>query len=870
MFLRSKLVIFISIITSCVFGQEFIMNGSEPYKVKPAAALKPLKELNENWNVQLKSFTPSQNKSMLTYEELKRLKREANAISRPTFQHRSFIEDPKMNINFEGNVGTGGVPPDNTIAVSDNGFIVTSINSNIIITRADKKRLYNGGLGDFFSDLGLGANFFDPKVLFDAKEKKFIVVALSGSKANVSNVVVAFSNSEDPSMGWSYYKLKGDILSEGVWFDYPNIGINDNDLFVCGNMFTDENMFKYSSIYQIDKKKGYSGKPIDVKHYTKMKLNSTSPQNLFNLTPCPAGWSDNAPTTMGFLTNDIRGGNKIVYCEINGAIASNPIFAVKTVANTNQFDIPQDATMKISKDKLETFDCRIMYGFTLNGVVHYVFKTAGNNFSSINYGRLNLATNKITEVVYSEDLMHVSYPSIIPFGKNENESKVLINYLRSNGDIFPEQAAVLCEGEGNNFTFSKPILIKSGEGIVVALDGDVERWGDYTSVSRRFWNNNAEVWAFGCFGRARFGSWTAQILDKNDTYNDFFASKTVINPNDTIAFSTLGLDTLTNVTYTLESGVQLPGFDTSFMATYTELGSYDVRMNAVTTKGDSISILKKDFINVVEVVYKPVADFSTDKTNIFEGDSIKLTDLSINKPTRWKWTCVGGKPAVSELQNPYITYPKKGTYTVVLTAKNSAGENVVVKQKLITVSAKPLAPVADFIADKAVLNVGDTVTLSDLSKNNPTSWQWLISNASKTDTFYVQNPKLVLSSEGSYNVTLTAKNDIGENKLTKENYLQAIIVATKDELFVNSKLYPNPVSTERVVFEFELSHTEDLAFELYDINGVLIKKLIKKEVKSGRNELSFNTDLLQNGNYKIVVSENGNRVVKVFGFVVMK
>jgi PKD repeat protein len=852
----------------CINAQDYYeTKGSSIYQVQRTATIDKISLNNEIWDVQLKSFTPSENKGLLNREELQRIKNSVKDKKHTTNSNRGFVEAPFLNQNFDANRGNGGVPPDNTLAVSDNGFIVSSINSNILFTRADNKVLYSAGLADFFVDLSLGGGYFDPKVLFDPEEKKFIVVALSGSKANVSNVAIAFSKTEDPSLGWNFYKIKGDILNEKVWFDYPNIGVSADDLFVTGNMFTDENSFRYSAILQIDKLKAFSGEPLSYKHYTKMKETSSG-QMLFNMTPCPSGWSNNIPGPMTFLTNDNRGGNVLVVTEVSGNLASNPTFKVKKIINVDPYDIPQDATMKGSDDQLETFDCRIMQGISLNGIIHYVFKVTANGFAAINYSRYNPATNINTETIFSEPNMHISYPSIVAFGKDQLDSKVMINYLRSNETIYPEQAVVVCEGAGNSFSFSEPTLLHKGEGIVAALSG-IERWGDYTTLSRRFSNDEPEVWAFGCYGLARYGSWIGQFINKNTSFNDFYADKTVINEGDTIAFSTLGTDSLVVIDYELEGGTKLASFDSLHQASYATIGSYDATLKAVTDQNDTITVFKNNFIQVVPVVFPPESDFQANKTIIFEGDSVSFVSLSTNDPYRFKWTFSGGTPSTSDLANPTVKYTKKGSYLVVLNAKNSAGEDVEVKQKYITVNAKPLAPLADFAADKLAVNTGDTIRLTDLSTNNPTDWEWIISinGSNVSDTFNVQNPVITLQEFGEYNVSLKSSNTVGENIKLKERYITVGSVAVKEELIANPQLYPNPINDDKVYLTFELNTSKDLSFSIYDTKGMLVKKLIEKNVKAGQNELSFNTDLLAKGMYNLVITESNAITSKQIKFV---
>ncbi len=81
----------------------------------------------------------------------------------------------------------------------------------------------------------------------------------------------------------------------------------------------------------------------------------------------------------------------------------------------------------------------------------------------------------------------------------------------------------------------------------------------------------------------------------------------------------------------------------------------------------------------------PVADFTADQTTITEGDTVYFSDLSLNNPTGWEWTFMGGTPESSNEQNPMVIYETPGTYGVMLTVTNEAGSNTLIKNDYITV-----------------------------------------------------------------------------------------------------------------------------------------------------------------------------------------
>lgn len=67
----------------------------------------------------------------------------------------------------------------------------------------------------------------------------------------------------------------------------------------------------------------------------------------------------------------------------------------------------------------------------------------------------------------------------------------------------------------------------------------------------------------------------------------------------------------------------------------------------------------------------PVANFTTNHTNIQPGSSIVFTDLSTNDPISWQWDF--GDGGSSTEQNPEHIYTLPGTYTLTLITSNSYG-----------------------------------------------------------------------------------------------------------------------------------------------------------------------------------------------------
>jgi hypothetical protein len=62
--------------------------------------------------------------------------------------------------------------------------------------------------------------------------------------------------------------------------------------------------------------------------------------------------------------------------------------------------------------------------------------------------------------------------------------------------------------------------------------------------------------------------------------------------------------------------------------------------------------------------------FSSNTTEICEGEVVEFYDMSNGEVIEWDWTFEGGSPGTSSFQNPMVMYSTAGTYDVTLTENN--------------------------------------------------------------------------------------------------------------------------------------------------------------------------------------------------------
>lgn len=82
----------------------------------------------------------------------------------------------------------------------------------------------------------------------------------------------------------------------------------------------------------------------------------------------------------------------------------------------------------------------------------------------------------------------------------------------------------------------------------------------------------------------------------------------------------------------------------------------------------------------------------------------------------------------------------------------------------------PSTITADFTANPTTVAIGGTVAFRDASTGNPTSWSWSFPGGNPS-TSTSQNPSVVYSTAGTYNVSLTVSNGTDEDSETKTAYI---------------------------------------------------------------------------------------------------
>ena len=456
---------------------------------------------------------------------------------------------PEVGKSFEGNPYNGSVPNDNTMAISKDGIVVSAINTNIIFYDINNDSLLKIVSLSKFSDTltAVSKHQYDPKAIYDYKEDKFILVYLAGASSdNTSDIIVAFSETNDPLGNWNFYTLPGDAVNDNSWSDYPAIALNDKELIVTINLLkyggSWQTAFRQSVVWQVGKSDGYKGDSIHTRLYYDIKYNGT---NIRNIHP-------------------VRGGSRYYGPEIyllsnqNFALESDTFFLMKITDSYNQpsskldvnlllsdakYGMPPNAR-QIGSKRLATNDARVLGAFYENGEIQFVGNSihisGTDKYAGFYHGLIKEPDNASNfHLTIYNDKQHPNfeygYPNISYCGTNTESQHSIITVNYSAADTFPGFGAIFFEKDS---VFSILRNLQSGNTYIHVL-WSLQRWGDY-SGTQPMYGQPGKVWASGTFGKMvsnkrAYGTWIAELYSPVDdppevTLPADFSAKAFPNP----------------------------------------------------------------------------------------------------------------------------------------------------------------------------------------------------------------------------------------------------------------------------------------------------------------------------------------------------
>ncbi len=163
---------------------------------------------------------------------------------------------------------------------------------------------------------------------------------------------------------------------------------------------------------------------------------------------------------------------------------------------------------------------------------------------------------------------------------------------------------------------------------------------------------------------------------------DASASETLhIFEGESIAFKSITQGEPESLTWSFPGAEVETSTEANPVVTYNKAGTYDVTLT-VTRGSETATAERKGFVVVSQkaptaLIGLPEEGYESPFVGVFLPLNVPVTfhDLSQGHPTEWKWVFQNADIETSTEQNPTVTYKKKGTVSVGLTAKNDAGQS---------------------------------------------------------------------------------------------------------------------------------------------------------------------------------------------------
>jgi hypothetical protein len=423
----------------------------------------------------------------------------------------------------------GGIPNDNTLAVSDSGIALAGINSLLYGWNIpDSSKVFTNYSVSLFSFAGGGMNdnYYDPKIIYDEQADRFILVFLKNFDPQTNGYIVCFSTSNDPTDDWNVYFIDGNPLDNNRWTDFPAISITKDELFITGNLIVPDVSwqigFDGSVIWQVSKADGFAGNDtLNHRVFTDIRYEGRFIRNLH-----PVQGARGVADEQYFMSNrnfDVQN-DTVFVLKMLSKLDEEQNLSIKALRTNLPYGMPpngrqSDTDTSDATGGLQTNDARVLGAVYYDEKIQYVANCVNpeTGLSCIYHGFVNDPGGETTirGRYIADQYLDFGYPNIALCGNEFCEPEAMIGFNYTAPDSFPGVAMVYFS---NDSLYSDLKIIKTGENYVDRLPGTYERWGDYFGMQR--WHerkNEAVLIGFYGLNTRGNGSWMAHVQSPDTT-----------------------------------------------------------------------------------------------------------------------------------------------------------------------------------------------------------------------------------------------------------------------------------------------------------------------------------------------------------------
>lgn len=389
------------------------------------------------------------------------------------------VASPSPSLDFLG-IGDANfsIPPDTHGAVGPN-HIMTALNTQVRIQSKTGATTSTVTLNSFFATVGGGGGTFDPRVLYDPYANRWICVAVDDAAAATSKVLIAVSQTNDPTGTWNFYGYDHDAANV-EWADYPMVGFNKNWIAVSINDFTVAgNAFSGANTYIFDKSTLYAGAVSP--SVTKVDI-GTALGNVHQ----PVETYDNTTETLYVIQRWNSGAGQLRIYTITGTpvaptFTATSLFPTSTGWSTTAVAAPQSGGAAIT---ITNNDSRLQRTVLRNGSVwaaHTIFLTTPNR-TSVQWWQFDPVSGSVDQMGRIDDATGTNFYAFPSIAVNAN-NHALIGYSAFSATTFASAAYSYRSAADAITTTRDPLRYKNGLACYrKTFGGTTNRWGDYSNT----------------------------------------------------------------------------------------------------------------------------------------------------------------------------------------------------------------------------------------------------------------------------------------------------------------------------------------------------------------------------------------------------
>jgi hypothetical protein len=367
------------------------------------------------------------------------------------------------------------IPPDPTIAVGPNHIIVLTNDGNGIRIYDKQGTLLKTISSDAWWSAVWPSQSGDPQIIYDHYAGRWVMVFMQVDDiAFTAGDLIAYSDDSDPFGTWYMYRLPNNL-----WGDFPQIGFDEEAIYIATNNFTFAGAGQYVKIRIISKAELYASNAGALTYKDIWNISIPNSGNgVFNLRPS----FQYSPAGGHYFLYAARGGWNIysLYKLVNpttspvltGVNINVPFYGPTPNANQLGGGTPLIESGGSPVRNAPIFrDGHLYFAHSMRNSVY-------SNYASIKYAKINVATNTVVESAeLGADKFYYIYPAIA-VDKNGN---IGITCSRSaDGEYIGAYYTTRRYNDPPGLSSSKPLQVGLGNYVkTIGGTNPRNRWGDY-------------------------------------------------------------------------------------------------------------------------------------------------------------------------------------------------------------------------------------------------------------------------------------------------------------------------------------------------------------------------------------------------------